>query len=213
MPDYSKSLIYTIRTRGSVYVGSTTNFTNRKSSHKLRIFKNIRNSRLYKTIRDNGMEWDMQPYKLFPCNNKLELTVEEERIRQELGADLNMVCCGSGLDFNDVDYNKKSCSLYHDTHKDELNKKAAVYREVNRDKIKKYRDANKDKLEIYNQANKDKIKKREANYREANRDEIYRKQKQKVTCECGCIVRSGYLPDHRKRNKHLVLMTEKIIPT
>ena len=91
MPDYSKSIIYTIRTRDSVYVGSTTNFINRKHAHK----RNIKDkeTKLYKTIRDNNGEWDMKPYKEFPCENKTQLIIEEERIRKELKTDLNMNSC------------------------------------------------------------------------------------------------------------------------
>ena len=45
MPDYSKSIIYTIRSRDNVYVGSTIDFRSRKNQHKvvftMRIVKNI----------------------------------------------------------------------------------------------------------------------------------------------------------------------------
>ena len=34
MPDYSKCIIYTIRTPNGLYVGSTCNFINRKYGHK-----------------------------------------------------------------------------------------------------------------------------------------------------------------------------------
>jgi hypothetical protein len=105
MPDYSKSIIYTIRTRDNLYVGSTTNFTDRKYKHKKSI--NISESKLYKTIRDNGGEWDMKPYKLFPCENKTELCIEEERIRCELNADLNMNVCYKHFHRKDAEYQKK----------------------------------------------------------------------------------------------------------
>ena len=42
-------------------------------------------------IRENG-GWDtftMNPYKLFPCKSKMELLVEEERVRRELKTNLN----------------------------------------------------------------------------------------------------------------------------
>ena len=159
MPDYSKSIIYTIRSKTSLYVGSTTDFTNRKHQHKTDIFKTISNSKLYKTIRDNEYQWDMKPYKEFPCENKLQLTIEEERVRVLLNADLNTNCCGSGIDYNDVDYNKKICSLYYDTNKDEINKRHTKYREVNKDKIKKHRDENKDKIKQYYETHKDEINK------------------------------------------------------
>ena len=93
MPDYSKSIIYTIRTKDSLYVGSTTHFINRKSAHKKHIYKEPKNFKLYNTIRDNNGEWDMKPYKEFPCENKTQLRIEEERIRYELKADLNMCLC------------------------------------------------------------------------------------------------------------------------
>ena len=96
MPDYSKSIIYTIRTRDGLYVGSTTNFTKRKYHHKCYIKKKS-NRKLYKTICDNDGEWDMKPYKEFPCENITQLNIEEERIRCELKADLNMNLC-NGFD-------------------------------------------------------------------------------------------------------------------
>jgi len=95
MPDYSKSIIYTIRTRDGLYVGSTTNFTNRKHQHKYCILSTSlkNNLKLYQTIRDNDGEWIMKPYKEFPCENKTQLNIEEERIRLELKADLNGIKC------------------------------------------------------------------------------------------------------------------------
>ena len=100
MPDYSKAVIYTIRTKDGVYVGSTTNFIQRKYNHKCNIKTN--NYKLYKTIRDNDGEWDMKPYKEFPCETKQQLNIEEERIRCELKADLNVQSCyGRTLSFSE----------------------------------------------------------------------------------------------------------------
>ena len=39
----------------------------------------------------------MKPYKEFPCENITQLNIEEERIRCELKADLNMNLC-NGFD-------------------------------------------------------------------------------------------------------------------
>ena len=88
--DYQKGLIYTIKTGDSLYVGSTTNFIDRKYKHKNEIVSEKKKGRLlYKSIINNGGEWEMKPYKIFPCNSKLELEIEEEKIRRELNADLN----------------------------------------------------------------------------------------------------------------------------
>lgn len=106
MPDYSKSIIYTIRTRDGLYVGSTTNFINRKYQHK----QNIKDCerKLYKTIRENDGEWDMKPYKQFPCESKIQLVIEEERIRCELKADLNQQKCFANFkSIEDITFIKK----------------------------------------------------------------------------------------------------------
>lgn len=89
MPDYNKSVIYTIKSGDDIYVGSTTNFNVRKGEHKTSI-KNGTKRKIYDVIRNNGGEWNMQPYQLYPCNNKLELCIQEEKIRQKLGATMNM---------------------------------------------------------------------------------------------------------------------------
>lgn len=131
MPDYSKSIIYTIRTREGVYVGSTTNFTKRKCLHKSYI--KYKNSKLYQTIRDNGGEWDMKPYKEFPCETKQQLNIEEERIRCELKADLNLNCC-SGLDAAKISKRKKE---YYEKRKKEIADKQKIYYEDNKEQILK----------------------------------------------------------------------------
>ena len=55
----------------------------------------------------------MQPYSKYPCNSKLELTIEEERVRQLLKADMNNNACWTGL--TEKEYGK----YYRDQHKGE----------------------------------------------------------------------------------------------
>ena len=140
MPDYSKSIIYTIRTGDSVYVGSTTEFTKRKYQHKSKI--NECNFKLYKTIRDNGGEWDMKPYKEFPCENKLQLNIEEERIRCELKADLNSQSCYG----NDMERKKEMRKKWRENNSEKENKCALEYYHKNKEKInaRRKKDKNKD---------------------------------------------------------------------
>jgi hypothetical protein len=82
--DYSKGLIYTIihvNDTSLIYVGSTTDFSKRKYTHKSKCKSS--QIKLYVMIKDNG-GWEMfvmKPYKLFPCNSSIELTIEEERCR------------------------------------------------------------------------------------------------------------------------------------
>jgi len=136
MADYSKSIIYTIRTRDSVYVGSTICFRSRKCDHKGYIYNENSpkyNRKLYKTIRENDGEWDMQPYSKYPCNSKLELTIEEERVRQVLKADMNNNACWTGL--TEKEYGK----YYRDQHKGENKEYMKQYVEQNKNKINEQR--------------------------------------------------------------------------
>ena len=98
--DYSKSLIYKLCCLDpnvtEIYIGSTTNFKQRKKNHK-RTCNNsdIRgyNRNVYKYIRDNGgwINFEMVLIKNYSCDSLLELFKEEERIRKELKPTLNMV--------------------------------------------------------------------------------------------------------------------------
>jgi len=90
---YQNGLIYTIKTDNGLYVGSTCNFTNRKRGHKNSCFnKNNRtyNYKVYKNIRENGGEYTIEIYKMFPCNSDKELRSEEEEVRKYLNPNLNM---------------------------------------------------------------------------------------------------------------------------
>ena len=175
--DYSKTIMYTIRTGNSLYVGSTTNYTKRKYQHKCSITnENSKkyNLKLYKTIRENE-EWDMKPYSKYPCNDGVEQKLEEQRIRCELKADLNMVSCGTGL-----------------------NRSELCEKEYDKQYNKEYKTENKDKITEYNNQ-----------YYTDNKDKILEQMKQKVTCECGCIVNRSSLPRHKRTKTHLKLMENK----
>ena len=97
--DYSNTIIYKIQHNDKeelIYVGHTTDFTKRKSAHKLttRSEKDkAYNRQLYKMIRDNG-GWDsfkMIEIKKFSCTNKREAEAEEDKVMRELKATMNMV--------------------------------------------------------------------------------------------------------------------------
>ena len=97
--DYSNGLIYSIVCKTDetmLYIGSTTNYTKRKNLHKSTC--NNENSehhnlQVYVMIRANGGwdNFDMKPIKEFPCENNIQLTIEEERIRKEANSKLNSI--------------------------------------------------------------------------------------------------------------------------
>ena len=96
MINYQNGLIYYITKAGSnnLYIGSTTNFNNRKNVHKHRC--NNKNSEyyddnLYKTIRQNG-GWDafiFDVYQYYPCDSRDELQSHERYLIKNLKANLN----------------------------------------------------------------------------------------------------------------------------
>lgn len=186
MPDYSKAVIYTIRTGDSLYVGSTCNFRNRKYDHNKTLhgeYYRNHNLNVYKTIRDNNGQWDMKPYKEFPCENKTQLAIEEEKCRIELNADLNMQNC-YGFD---VERRKKA---KQQNHKEYYSKN----KEILVNKKKKW-------LEL----NKDRDKARNLKYYYDNKDKLT----MKTICECGCEVSQRGLLRHKKSVKHNKLMETK----
>ena len=155
--DYSKGLIYTIKTNDGLYVGSTCDFNIRKSKHKSKIFNencNQYNLKLYKNIRENGGEWNMEILHLFPCENKRELEKEEDRVMLELNANLN----------------GQRAHITEEERKNNKNIYSKLYNEKNKDKISEYK-------KLFNEKNKDKISEQRKLYCEKNRAEINAKQK------------------------------------
>jgi len=186
MADYSKAVIYTIKTGDSLYVGSTINFSNRKYDHKKVIYnENAKeyNRNLYIKIRENDGEWDMKPHKEFPCENKTQLTIEEERCRIELNADLNMQSC-NGMDI------ERRTKWKQQWHKDRY----AINKETMLDKKNKWLVLNKEH-----------DKKRNMEYYYQNYDKLT----MKTICDCGCEVRKSHLKRHQSSAKHIKLMEAK----
>lgn len=98
--DYSNTIIYKITCRDpsitDVYVGHTTNFVQRKHSHKQScINEKSANSqcKLYKIIRENGgwANWTMDIINFFNCNNHYEARLKEQEYYISLNATMNSV--------------------------------------------------------------------------------------------------------------------------
>ncbi len=180
--DYSKGLIYIIRsvnpTTGQVYtyIGSTTSFDNRKNGHKGKIYnKNQRayNYKLYKTIRENNGDWTMSKFKLFPCNSKIELEIEEERCRQGINANLNTHACTSGIDCSELtpqEYKHEYNEQYYQQNREQLNAKQQQYYEQNREQYQEYYEQNREQKREY-----------QREYNEKNREQINAKQRERYS--------------------------------
>ena len=111
--DYSKTIIYKIVSIDlnikDVYIGSTTNFKERKSSHK-RCSKSVGAClKVYKTIQLNGGwdNWEMIEIEKYPCLDHNEATKRERYYYELLNANLNMVSP------NRQDVNSNKHATYH----------------------------------------------------------------------------------------------------
>ena len=87
--------IYPINDETNIYIGSTTNFSRRKSQHK----KNTTNKRikryytpLYQFIRALGGfdNFKMEILEKYPCNNKQEGLTKERELIELYGANINV---------------------------------------------------------------------------------------------------------------------------
>tara|TARA_B110000858_G_C17737023_1_gene443019 strand:+ start:182 stop:763 length:582 start_codon:yes stop_codon:yes gene_type:complete len=77
-----------------------------------------------------------------------------------------------------------------------------IYNELNKEKLneyhKEYRENNKEKMKEYNKE-----------YSENNKEKINKREREKITCECGSIIIKKILSKHIKTKKHLKLMQNK----
>jgi hypothetical protein len=190
-----------------IYIGSTTMFNRRKSSHKRNCNNETNkeyNGKLYNMMRLNG-GWDAfkcMIIKEFPCNNKTELLIEEEKHRKEYQATLN-----KNRAYRTEEEAKEISRQYYETNRDKLIENVKQYNEANKDKIteysKQYYEVNKDKInkkqKDYYEANIDKINEKHKNYYEANIDKLREKHRQ-------------YQKDRRESNKLKNLIIQKEEP-
>jgi len=162
--DYSKSVIYKIQHLEKdelVYVGSTTNFVNRKYVHKSKSNSNKYKQKVYEMIRENG-GWDcfnMIIIKEYSCQTKSELLQEEDYVMRELKTSLNMVRSYLTLEeaYKSKQGDPKKRKERYEKNKEELSKK------------------NKEKY----QKNKEYILKSVKEYQEKNREQINKKRRVK----------------------------------
>jgi hypothetical protein len=185
--DYSKTIIYKIINYDYaelVYVGSTTNFTKRKQSHKDAVFNqnSLRhNLKIYKIIRENGNweSWNMIKICDYPCNDKREAELEEDKHMMELKENMNTYRAS------------RTKEQYYVDNKENI-----------KDKHQKYYEDNKDKIKQYYEDNKENIKDKNKKYCEDSKDKIKEHKSKKCTCECGGIFTYGNKSQHIKTMKH-----------
>ncbi len=175
---YNNSIIYKLCCNDvnitEIYVGSTTNFLRRKQEHR-----NACNL-------ENGPKYNRKVYKFIRNNGNFE-NWSMIQIEQYNATDKRDLEKKERYHIDDLK-STLNCQLPGQTNK-ECHR---IYDIKNKDKIKEYKQQ-------YYIINKEKNKQ----YYEDNKDKIQKRNKEKIKCECGCIVSKQCLNIHEKTIKHL----------
>jgi hypothetical protein len=132
--DYQKTIIYKICCNDlsitDLYVGSTTNFIQRKYGHKSKCNNEKDkkyNIKVYQNIRENGgwNNWTMIEIEKYPCLDVNEATARERYWYEELQAKLNSI------------FPNRPKKEYYEANKDKIKETKKKYYEANKDKINK----------------------------------------------------------------------------
>ena len=142
--DYSKTVIYKIVCNDEnvdyIYVGSTTDFTKRKSRHKYDCNKEnstTYNNKKYIQIRENG-GWEnfkMIEIEKYPCNDNREAEAREEEIRKNLRANANMRRCYITREEALGDMKIRNIE-YYKHNSENIKNSSKIYYQTNKEKIK-----------------------------------------------------------------------------
>jgi hypothetical protein len=189
--NYENTLIYKIVCNDlnvtDTYCGHTTNFNERKNSHKS--VCNSENSpsynlKVYKTIRENGgfENWSMIQIEEFPCKNRREAGAREHFQYEILNSRMNSQVPNRSRKQHYED-NREALLLYNKQYKETNQEAISLYQ-------KQHYEENREALLLYNKQ-----------YKETNQEAIslYQKQyeKQNYLCDCGRNIR------HREKSRHL----------
>ena len=207
--DYQKVIIYKLvcndLTVKDLYVGHTTDFTNRKKSHKSSCLNpnySRHNFKVYKIMRDNGSwyNWMMIEIEKHPCKDENEARARERFWYEELQATLNSQCPTL-----DVEKRKTkaiiNCKKYYEKNKEKIQEQKKDYYNQNKNIIQENRK------EYYVQ-NKDKINEYHKDYRDNNKEKIKQDKNEKHKCGCGGCFTTANRSAHFKTKKHLKYIQE-----
>ena len=172
MTDYSKTIIYKIQHETKLdllYVGHTIEFSRRQTYHKSQVKMNTK--KLYQMIRDNG-GWEsfkMTPIMEFPCENKIQACIQEEKCRIELNANMNTISA-----INNPEKQKETSRKYKKEHHEEILEKGKIYYQNHKEERKAYRESIAEEQKEYKKE-----------WRAKNKDKINQRLLKKIMCTCG----------------------------
>tara|TARA_R110002020_G_scaffold187652_2_gene386132 strand:- start:63 stop:731 length:669 start_codon:yes stop_codon:yes gene_type:complete len=181
---YQQGKIYKIvcNISNEIYIGSTIQTLNQR----LAVHKSIKVKCSSYKILERG-DYKIELIKNYPCKSKWELEEEEAKYIRE------NECINKTIPHRTYE------ERYEDNkvHFQQYQKK---YREDNREYLKEYDKNRKNKKERYENNKK---------FYQLNKEEINKKKKERITCECGSIIRKSDISRHRKSIKHIKFLEEK----
>ena len=231
--DYSKGLIYKLVCRDlqvkDIYVGSTTDFTSRKQSHKQRCL-NPTNERhnlyVYQFIRAyrSWEAWDMILIEPFPCENENELHARERHFIELLGATLNSTI-PTRTDREYYEANKEKIDAYQARYRELHKVDIAAWKQEHylqnyaeiRAKQADYYESHKVEIaaqsKAHRQENKEHFAAKGHAYYEAHKVETLRRGAVRIDCECGGHTTVANSFRHNKSQRHAQYMQSLQLPT
>ena len=140
--NYENTIIYKIVCKDlnikDVYVGSTTNFTNRKRDHKkccINATDRHFHQKNYEIMRNNGGwdNWEMIEIEKFSCKDSNEARSRERYWYEQLNANLNSQRPLTTVEErkNEV---KQKCKLYYEANKEKVIAQASKHNIKNKEK-------------------------------------------------------------------------------
>lgn len=201
--DYSNTIIYKLCCKDinitEIYVGHTTDMRKRKYQHKTACNNEISkkyNYNVYQFIRDNGgfENWDMIEIERFEAIDGNDARKKERYWIEELKATLNMIIPS------------RTHKEWEEENKDNIKELRKINYEYNKDYIIKRNKA-------YRDNNKEEYINRYMIYNNKNKEIILQKAKEKIECECGCLIRKYDLKIHQQTKKHIDLMSKMSQPS
>ena len=212
--DYSNTMMYKIVCKDvnitDLYVGSTTNFKQRKAKHKQNCINpnsKKHNYNVYKFIRNNGNwdNWTMILIENYNCNNQLEVLKQERYWIEQLNATLNKVLPTRSA--------KERYLSNKEIHKEYRKKQYLENYEKEKVQMKEYRELNKEKLnklyKIYYENNKMQLTLKNKEYTEKNKEKLKEKRSQVINCNCGLNYQQSNKARHFKSQKHINYMNQQ----
>ena len=210
--NFSKSVIYHIRQMESkevVYVGSTTNFSQRKAKHKYLWNKEGKEFKypIYCHNRDNGGfdYFEIIPIKSLKLENKTELIIAEQ---VEIDKHRNLV--NSRKAHRPIEEHKEYDKQYNEEHKEVIAEKHKLYYQEHKENIKQnkklyyqeHKEELKEKQKKYNEERQEEIAEKKKLYYQENKEIIKEKQNGRVKCPiCNSTVTQGQIKRHQRTKK------------